>query len=200
MRIPTLVAALALGAALPAAAQVPDSPGERQRIAQAVMAAAQPGPEHAELMALAGSWTVEARLWPSPGAEPMAFTFPAENRAILGGRFLESRSSGELMGMPVEALALYGFDRRHGKYTVVGFDTFGTYWVTGAGAMDPATRTVAMDGTDDDPITRMTQVYTLHLRLVDADTYVTDVVFHDAAHAPGGGGFKAVELTWRRRK
>jgi hypothetical protein len=66
--------------------------------------------------------------------------------------------------------------------------------------MDPATRTVAMDGTDDDPITRMTQLYTLHLRFVDPDTYVTDAVFHDAAHTGGGSSFKAVELTWRRRK
>lgn len=187
-------------AAAPAAAQVPDSPEERQRIAQAVMAAAQPGPEHAELGKLVGTWDVEALLWSAPGADPFRATFPAENRAILGGRFLESRSSGEMMGMPVEALSLLGFDRRHGKYTVVGFDTFGTYYVTAAGTLDPATRTITMDGTDEDPITRMTQVYTFHLRLVDPDTYVSDVVFHDPAHTGGGGSFKAVELTYRRRK
>ncbi|HSE95516.1 MAG TPA: DUF1579 family protein [Methylomirabilota bacterium] len=187
-------------AAVPAAAQVPPSAEERQRMAREMMAAAQPGPEHAELMALAGSWDVEGRIWSTPGAEPMALAFPAENRAILGGRFLESRASGEMMGMPIESLAIYGFDRRHRKYTVVGYDTFGTYYVTGAGTMDPATRTVAMDGTDDDPITGMTQVYTLHLRFVDPDTYVTDVVFHDAAHTGGGPSVKVVELTHRRRK
>lgn len=187
-------------AAAPAAAQVPATPEERQRLAQEVMAAAQPGPEHAGLMALAGAWDVEGFMWSGPGAEPMKLGFPAENRAVLGGRFLESRASGELMGMPIEALTIYGFDRRHRRYTVVGFDSFGTYYVTGAGTMDPATRTVAMDGTDDDPVTKTTQVYTLHLRFVDPDTYVTDAVFHDAAHTGGGPSFKVVELTWRRRK
>lgn len=187
-------------AAVPAAAQVPATPEERQRIAEQVMAAAQPGPEHAELMKLAGTWDVEATFWPSPGAEPVRATFPAENQAMLGGRFLVSRASGELMGMPAEALTIYGFDRRHQRYTIVGFDSYGTYYVTAAGAMDPATRTVAMQGTDDDPITGMTQVYTMHLRLVDDDTYVADTVFHDAAHAGGGAGHKAVELTYRRRK
>ncbi len=199
MRSPALLLPWLLAAA-PAVAQVPATPEERQRIAQEVLAAAQPGPEHADLMALAGSWDVAGQLWSAPGAEPIELTFPAENRAVLGGRFLESRASGEMMGMPIEALTIYGFDRRHRTYTVVGFDSFGTYYVTGAGTMDPATRTVAMDGTDDDPITKMTQAYTLHLRFVDPDTYVTDVVFHDAAHAGGGPSFKAVELTYRRRK
>lgn len=199
MRSLALLAPCLLAAA-PAAAQVPAPPEERQRIAREVMAAAQPGPEHAELMALAGAWDVEGFMWSGPGAEPMKLGFPAENRAVLGGRFLESRASGELMGMTIEALTIYGFDRRHRKYTIVGFDSFGTYYVTGAGTMDPATRTVAMDGTDDDPVTGMTQVYTLHLRFVDPDTYVTDAVFHDPAHTGGGPSFKAVELTWRRRK
>lgn len=197
---PLALLAPCLLAAAPAAAQVPTTPEERQRIAQEVMAAAQPGPEHAELMALAGAWDVEGLMWSAPGAEPIKLGFPAENRAIIGGRFLESRASGELMGMAIESLAIYGFDRRHRKYTVVGYDSFGTYYVTGAGTLDPATRTVAMDGTDDDPITRMTQVYTLHLRFVDPDTYVTDVVFNDPAHTGGGASFKAVELTYRRRK
>src|SRR5690606_15357690 len=98
-----LVILLAACTAAPLAAQVPDSPEGRQRIAQAMMAAAQPGPEHAELMKLEGSWVVEGRLWPQPGAEPIAFTFPAENRAILGGRFLESRAKGELMGQAIES-------------------------------------------------------------------------------------------------
>ncbi len=197
---PLALLAPCLLAAAPVAAQVPATPEERQRLAQEVMAAAQPGPEHAELMALAGAWDVEGYMWSAPGAEPIKLGFPAENRAVLGGRFLESRAAGELMGMPIEALTIYGFDRRHRRYTVVGFDSFGTYYVTGAGTMDPATRTVAMDGTDDDPVTRMTQVYTLHLRFVDPDTYVTDAVFHDAAHTGGGPSFKAVELTYRRRK
>jgi hypothetical protein len=32
----------------------------------------------------------------------------------------QRRMAAEMIGMPVESLVIYGFDRRHGKYTVVG--------------------------------------------------------------------------------
>jgi hypothetical protein len=35
--------------------------------------------------------------------------------------------------MTVESTTIIGFDRRSKKYTTVGLDTMGTYWVTAAG-------------------------------------------------------------------
>ena len=60
----------------------------------------------------------------------------AENRTLLGGRFLQS--SLEAHGaFPLETLWTLGFDRRWGEYTVLGMDTMGTYMVAAAGPPPP---------------------------------------------------------------
>ena len=80
----------------------------------------------------------------------------------------------------------------------VGFDTWGTCYVTAAGVMNDSL--ITMHGTDEDPIAGHTQVYDMNLRFVDEDTYVTDVTFTDAVHAQQKGSFKAFEAVYRRRK
>ena len=188
-----------VASAAPAMAQQP-APEERKRIMQEMMSAAQPGPEHQRLARLAGTWDVSFQMFSHGGGPSMNAKGVAENRMILGGRFLESRMVAGEDPMKMEALVLYGFDRRHAKYTTVGYDTGGTYYVTAAGTWADSSRAITLSGTDDDPIAKHTQVYDMHLRIVDDDTYVTDVVFTDAAHTGGKGPFKAFEATFRRRQ
>ena len=197
MRYRFLTLALLLAAALPAAAQEPANEEQRKKM-QAMMAAMQPGREHARLARLAGSWDVEITMWSGPGGESFKAAASAENRMILGGRFLESRVVGGQPPMQIESLTLMGFDRRFDRYTTIGLDTWGTYYVTAAGTMTDSL--VNMHGTDEDPIAGHTQVYDMNLRFVDADTYVTDVTFTDEVHTRGKGPFKAFEAVYRRRK
>ena len=181
----------------PAAAQAPAN-AEQRRKTEAMMAAMQPGPEHARLARLAGIWDVELSMWSPGGDAPVKAAAVAENEMILGGRFLQSRVRGGEPPMQIESLVLTGFDRRYGRYTTVGFDTWGTYYVTAAGRIEDSL--ITMHGTDEDPIAGHTQVYDMNLRFVDQDTYVTDVTFTDAVHAQGKGSFKAFEAVYRRRK
>jgi hypothetical protein len=71
-----------------------------------------------------------------PDAGPMTQTASSTCRRILDGRFLEMVAQGDVMGQTFESMALFGFDRRHEVWTTVGFDTLGTYWVSGAGSRD----------------------------------------------------------------
>ena len=48
------------------------------------------------------------------------------------------------------AIYTIGFDRRHGRYTVVAMDDSGTYWVTAQGGREGDR--IAMYGKDDDPV------------------------------------------------
>jgi hypothetical protein len=190
-------AVVALVMLVPAAAAAQQQPTpEMIARAQELMA---PGPEHRVLAGLAGTWDQEIRMWPEPGAPPMALQAVSENRMILGGRFLESRSTFEFGGTKGESISILGFDRRHEKYTAIGLDEFGTYWVTAAGTASPDGWFV-MRGTDDDPVLGGTQEYEFRLRIVDANTYVWEVVFLDAVHTRGGGPFRMVEITNRRRQ
>lgn len=185
--------------AMPVAASAQQKPTDDEKAkAAASYELAKPGPEHQQLAALAGKWDVEVKVWMAPGGQPMNFKGKCENRMILGGRFLvsESKSEGQ---MPIESTTIIGFDRRSKKYTTVGLDTGGTYWVTAAGPYDAAKKAIVMYGEDEDPALG-TQKYYFVTRVTSPDKYVTEVIFTDSAHTKGAPEFKAVELTYTRTK
>jgi hypothetical protein len=195
------IVGLCLLAALPASAAAQERPpSEEEKAAQAAQAYALmgPGPEHERLAALEGEWDLMVRFWSAAGAEPVSGTGRAVNRMILGGRFLETRTEGSFAGQPIASLMVLGFDRRAERYTSVGFDTWGTYYVTAAGGFDAAENAIVMDGTDDDPVLGHTQRYRMVLRPESADRYAFEIWFSDAAHAGGGDPLKVYEAVFTR--
>jgi hypothetical protein len=117
---------------------------------------------------------------------------------ILGSRFLFSHGVSDEGMMAGESINILGFDRRYGHYTVVGYDTYGTYYITAAGSYEAKTKTLTLSGTDDDPVLQATQVYDFIIRFVSADEYTYEVIFKDEWHTRGGGPFKVVAITYTR--
>jgi hypothetical protein len=163
---------------------------------QAALEQSRPGPEHALLTRLAGEWDLEVKIATAPG-QMTTVRARAHNRAVLGGRFLVSEVAAEepLAGQLIENMSIYGFDRRSGKYTLVGYDNFGTYYVTAEGAVPAAGAPIVMTGVSRNPQTGHEEVYDMVLRPVDDDTYVTAVVFKFPQ-----GDQTIVEVTHRRRR
>ena len=170
-----------------------------KRMAESYALAA-PGPEHQRLQSLVGKWDQEIKVWPEPGKPAMTLKGTAENKMILGGRFLVSESKGNMGGMSVESTHITGFDRRHKKYTTIGLDTFGTYYVTAAGPYDESKQAVVMYGEDVDPVLGGTQKYDFIFRVLGPDKYMIEIVFKDKEHTHGAAEFKAVEITYSRAK
>lgn len=192
----------AIGAGLPALAQQqPPQPTPEQ--IQAMLAELGPAPEHRVLANLEGRWTLDITYnMGGPQAKPMSARGTATNRMILGGRFLMSEGVSDnpmpAFGDPkVEMVGIYGFDRRTKEYTTIGLDTMGTYWVTAAGVMKPD-KTIVMAGEtlDDHAGSKETRKYDMVLKVVDADTYLTQVIFK-FANMPD---LKIVEIVHRRVK
>lgn len=179
-----LSAAVALLAAAPLAAQETPDSAQMARM----MELAQPGPEHERLASLAGDWEATFRM------SGMSLTATAENRMIMGGRFLASTVTGSAGGMPFEGLTILGFDRGPGVYTAVGFDTFGTFYVTGAGPWDDAEDRAVLAGSYDDPVTGHAHEYEFVWTVTSSDHYRWDVVFLD-----GGVRQTVMEGEYRRR-
>lgn len=145
----------------------------------AAMALAQPGPEHEILQGLAGEWRQEVKMWMQPGQEPIVSQGGASAKMVLGGRFLQT--NGEIGEPPMRFTSMWmiGFDRRHKKFTMVGFDTMGTYYITAAGTYDEATKTLTCYGEDEDPVMGFTQKYDIIFKILGPDKYVTEVIFKD---------------------
>lgn len=109
----------------------------------AYIEAAKPVEEHERVAELAGPWNVTTRFWLGP--EATTATGKGEGRRILGGRFLVLDT--DVQGTPAaQGMTIYGFDRRTGDYTLVGYDTLGTYYITAAGKYDPAQKAVVLRG------------------------------------------------------
>jgi hypothetical protein len=166
------------------AAQQPSAtqqPSARQM--EAVLAKTRPGPEHEALRALAGRWNQEVT-FDMGGPRKMIAKGTATNRLILGGRFLVSERTadnpaGAAAGIPtIEAVNIYGFDRRTSEYTILELDSMGTYWVSAAGPARPDGAIVMSGETlDDHSGQREVRRYDMVLKIVDADTYTTQIVF-----------------------
>ena len=160
---------------------------------------AQPGPEHAQLARYVGAWKGEVSLW-SPfmpaGSEPLKQEASATCRTILGGRFLEMTAHGDFMGQPFESGSMMGFDRRNKEWTTVGFDTLGTYWVSGAGTRDDD-GIIRMQGRDDSP--QGQQLYVFELEFVSDDEFVSSVVFVKQGPKVYDPPFKMVEARYTRK-
>jgi len=164
-----------------------------------MMALAQPGSEHKMLEKMVGTWEQMVKFWIKPGAEPSEMKGKSVNKMILGGRFLQSDVTGGEGEMKMEGLNLMGYDRRHKRFTTVGFDTWGTYYVTAAGPYDEKTKSIVMYGEDEEPTAGIVQKYDIIVRLVDNDTYVTEIIFKDE-RTPDQKEFKMVEVTNKRVK
>jgi hypothetical protein len=156
-----------------------------------------PTTEHQELAKLTGRWNQEVT-W-SMGGPPVKATGTVTNRMILGGRFLVSEgSSNNPIGFgdtTIELMTIYGFDRRTRDYTIVGYDSFGTYYVTAAGKKTPA-GLVLMHGEtlEHEAGATTTRKYDMTLRVMDANTYITEVIFK----FPGQPDQTVASVTHRR--
>ena len=185
--------ALLCALALAAHAQEPKQQTDAEKQMAAEMAMGEPAAEHARLVALEGKWDVTARWFPAPGKKPMEFGGTAVNRMILGGRFLESSTTTKADAV-YESLTVFGFDRRRNEYTMIGFDSMGTYSISAAGVWDEKTSSIALGGAEADPGAKSVQRYRLRIRQVTKDEYRMTMSFF----LPDGSEWTAVESIYTR--
>lgn len=182
-------------AATPIGAQSAPTPEQIEKMLEPL----RPAAPHRELAQLVGRWTQHVTY--DMGGPPMKATGTVVNRMILGGRFLVSEGTSNNpsgVGDPtVEFLSIYGFDRRTSDYTIVGFDTMGTYYVTAAGKKRPDNAVLMTGETlEHEAGASTSRKYDMVLKIVDADTYVSEIIFK----FPGRPDQTVVSITHRRVK
>lgn len=112
----------------------PDAAPDMQAAMDKMMAAGNPGPEHAWLLEDAGSWKGDSKSWPGIGAEPVVMPSDFRIEPMLGGRFSACRYHATMEGMPdFEGLAITGFDMASRKFETMWIDSYGTTMMTGSG-------------------------------------------------------------------
>jgi len=157
---------------------------------------ATPGPGHQALQPLVGTWSAKITTWMAPGTAPAISEGVSENRWILGGRYLEQKYEGKVMGQTVSGLGYTAYDNFRKQYLGAWMDTMGTSILTMSGSADPSGKIVSMDGKMDDLFTGKPATIQSKLRIVDEDHNAWEMW----APAPDGKVFKTMEIEYTRRK
>ncbi len=156
--------------ALPAATAEAKTPAPADSTMAAMMKLAAPGPQHEALKAMAGKWKAAVKYFTAPG-QPATSEGVAENRMILGGRYLEQRFQSTMMQQPFEGYGLTGYDNAARRYSYLWVDNMSTSMLSGSGDMDEAGKTLTMTATVPGLDGQPAQVRMV-TKLVDPGTHV----------------------------
>lgn len=172
----------------------PEMSAEQQAMMVAWAKAGTPGPEHEWLAQMAGTWSLEVKSWMDPKAPPTVSTAKSDVRTIMGGRYVQERLEGTVMGERFAGLGFTGYDNTRKRYVSVWMDNMSTRILESEGTYDEKTRTMTMTGSHVDPVTgklkRMRS--TCHRETTD----LIVMTYYDTA--PDGTEFKSMEITYTR--
>lgn len=101
-----------------------------------VAAGLPPGPEHARLTAMTGTWDVEMTFHVRPDGPGVAAKATSTIRSLLGGLFIEETIEGTLNGAPFTTLAWTGFNASTHQYEATRIASTNTARIAETGAYD----------------------------------------------------------------
>jgi hypothetical protein len=105
-----------------------------------VAAVLPPGPEHARLTAMAGTWDVEMTFRFRPDGPGLPVKATSTIRPLLGGFFIEETIEGTLNGTPFTTLAWTGFNTSTHQYEATRIASTNTARVAETGTYDEQTK------------------------------------------------------------
>ena len=153
-----------------------------------------PGDMQKMLQRGVGTHKMKTTMWMTPGAEPMVSEATAVGEMILGGRYLSTKISGDMMGMPFEGISVEGYDNAVKLFMTTWVDNMGTGIMYMTGKWDEAAKQVQFTGRMVDPI----KGDWCDVRQVV--TYNSDGSFMMEMYGPGPDGkeFKTMEVTTKK--
>jgi hypothetical protein len=169
---------------------------DEKAMMEAMAKAGAVGEQHKMLGAMAGTWDVHVKMWMKPGDPPQESTGTATRTAILGGRFLEEKFEGSMMGQPFSGQGMTGYDNVTKKYVSTWADSMGTGIMNMTGAMDKGSKSLTMRGTMVDPMTNKASAIKEKLTNNDADHQT----FEMWGAGPDGKTYRMMEITYARKK
>src|SRR2546426_65654 len=99
---------------------------KQQAAMQAWMDYSTPGQAQKMMAQSAGDWKAEVTEYMDPTQPPMKSTATVHNEMIMGGRYLTTHYTGNMMGMPFDGMGTIGFNNGTQKYCSTWIDNMGT--------------------------------------------------------------------------
>jgi Protein of unknown function (DUF1579) len=99
-----------------------------------------PGPEHARLTAMCGTWDIEMTFWFQPGRPGIPTKGTSTIRPLFDGTFIEEKIEATLNGAPVTTMSWTGYNTDSKKYEATRIASTNTARITETGIFDEKTR------------------------------------------------------------
>lgn len=155
---------------------------------------ATPGSIH-KMMAMAdGNWKTDITFWMAPGAEPSKQVGACTNKMILGGRYQETRHTGDMGGQPFEGIGIMGYDNAKKTFFSTWIDNMGTGIIFLEGKGDEATRSITFTGKATDPATGKDINMREVVKWVDDNTQIMEMYMMQ-----NGTEYKSMEIKLTRQ-
>lgn len=152
----------------------------------------QPGAEHKQLAAAAGTWTAAIEMM-GPDGKPAASTGKSVVKVGPGGLWVIDEFEGTMMGAPFTGHGVTGYDTVKRKYVGTWVDSWNTSVMSIEGSYDPATKALTMIGTsagaDGEPVVH---------KMVTTEKDANTRVFEMFMTGPDGKDMKAMTITYQR--
>lgn len=175
--------------------QPPKMSPEEQKMFDACMKAATPGPQHKQLASIAGTWDVATKFWMKHDAPASESKSVSKAKTILGDRWIMEEFEGQMDQMPFEGMGITGFDNVKKKYVNFWMDTMGTGAMISEGTADASGKVVTYIGTYEDPMTNKTKTYRSISKIV-SDSKRTFEMYDTT---PEGKEFKNLDIVYTRK-
>jgi hypothetical protein len=179
-----------------AGAAVAEEKTEGQADNSAMMAAGAPGEHHKHLDRQAGSWDFTAKVWGPMGGDPMESTGTIKATWIMGGRFLQQEITTTIMDMPVQGLAIDGYDNLGKQYVGMWVDNMGTGIMHFEGGCDTSGKVRTMFADTPNPMTGEMMKNKGVTTILNDNSYM----YESFMVQPDGTEFKQMELVAKRRQ
>jgi hypothetical protein len=192
--------AIALVAVMPAVllAQEPEQQPSPEMAAMMEMyaEASKPGPQHALLASMVGSYDVTSKFWMDPSAPPMETTSNYRAHMVMDGRYLVEEYEGEMMGQPFKGMALVAYDNAEQRFVSAWIDNMATGIMTMYGEVNDDHSEISWHGEVKDPLRGQTQ----RIRSVTRIVSPTERTYEMFMVMPDGSLFKSMETTHTKKR
>jgi len=160
-----------------------------------MLAAMAPGPMHAKLEPLIGSWTMAGKWRMGPEQPWDEFSGDVEREWIMDGRQIKETVDSEWMGQPFTGMALIGHDNVRGEFNMVWVDNMSTGTYLSAGRMDDSGK-IVFEGENSDPMTGEKNRWGKSVvDMSNANEHVIEMWSKDESGTP----FVAMQMTMTRK-
>lgn len=152
-----------------------------------------PSEGHRRLEPMVGSWRAKTTFTMAPGAPAEVSEGTAENRWVLGGRYLEQTYKAAMMGMPFEGIGYTGYDNAQRRYAGTWMDNFGTGFMHSIGKGKPRKDAIDFEATAVEPSGK-TRRFLCKIRVRDHDHHVYEMW----TNGPGGKPYRTMRVEYTR--